>query len=174
MVLDARLKKITAEVSSRKGAAAFVKSREPGARLSDLERSQAEEFGAMLEGMYLMAAVDGEVSDEELGQLRASIAAIVDMKALEEGAGSLDELLRRFRADLSRDGWKARLDDVSRRIPTDDGKAFAFRLAAGVAMVDDNVESAEAAAIDAFAAAMNLPAEESQSILREVLDELFH
>jgi hypothetical protein len=173
MVLDARLKKLTAEVSSRKGAAAFVKSREPGASLNDLERTQADEFDAILEGMYLMAAVDGEISEEELEQLRASIAAIVDMKTLESGAGSLDTLLARFSEGLARDGWKARLADVARRIPTIDGKAFAFRLAAGVAMVDDNVESAEAAAIDAFATALDVSSEESQEILREVLDELF-
>jgi tellurite resistance protein len=170
MVLDPRLKKL-AGVSARKAAGAYVKSHSEAAGLTDLERGQAEEFEATLEAMFLMAAVDGDISEEELGQLRTSIAAVADLGALE--ATGLDRLLGEFGSRLERDGWKARLTDVARRIPTDDGRQFAFRLAAGVAMVDDSVENAEAAAIEAFAAALQISPEDSQALLREVLDEIF-
>jgi hypothetical protein len=42
-----------------------------------------------------------------------------------------------------------------------------------VAFVDDNVVHAEAAAIDALAGALGIPADDSQRILGEVQEELF-
>ncbi len=171
MVLDARLKKLATGISAAKAAKALAQSlRDPGT-LSDLEKQQAEEFKATLEAMFLMAAVDGEVAPEEVEQLRASIEAIVDMHVVEEL--KLEPLLEELNANLERDGWKARLDDVARRITTEDGKAYAFRLAAGVAFVDDHVAHAEAAAIEAFAATLGVEPDDSQAILREVYDELF-
>jgi hypothetical protein len=168
MVLDPRLKSL-AGVSARKAAAAFVKGHaEP---LNDLEQGQADEFRATLEAMFLMAAVDGDIADDEVAQLRASLAALTDLGELERAG--LDDMLSAFGQRLEAEGWKARLDDVAKRIPTVDGRTFAFRLAAAVAMVDDTVEHAEAAAIDAFAAALGIDGDESQQILREVVDELF-
>lgn len=169
MVLDPRLTKL-AGVSARKAAVAFAKAQQ-AEPLTDLERGQADEFVATLEGMFLMAAVDGEVSEDEMAQLRSSVAAIADLGALERGG--LETLIAGFATKLQADGWSARLSDVARRIPTQDGRIFAFRLAAGVAMVDDQVEHAEAAAIEAFASALELDAEDSQALLREVVEELF-
>jgi hypothetical protein len=173
MVLDARLARLAAGISARKAAKAFVREMTPDEDLSDLERSQSEEFKAILEGMFLMAAVDGEVASEEVSQLGASIAALMDMHQLEAVGVSLEDLLAGFADRLAQDGWTARLDAVAQRLPTRDGKAFAFRLAAGVAMVDDKVAHSEAAAIDAFATALHISPDESQQILREVVDELF-
>jgi hypothetical protein len=85
----------------------------------------------------------------------------------------LDQLLEGFAEKLACDGWHARLGEAVRRIPTNDAKAFAFRLAAGVALVDDNVAHAEAAAINSLAGAIGLSHEESQVVLNEVLEELF-
>jgi tellurite resistance protein len=171
MVLDARLKKLASGIAVAKAARALVRSRDPAEELTTLERQQADELKATLEAMFLMAAVDGEVAAEEVEQLRASIEAIVDMHAAE--GLELEPLLGEMNADLERDGWRARLEDVARRIPTDDGKAFAFRLAAGVAFVDDNVAHAEAAAIEAFASVMGIDPDTSQAIMRGVADELF-
>ncbi len=74
---------------------------------------------------------------------------------------------------LAKEGWKARLDAVAARLNTPESRTFAFRLAAGVAFVDDHVAHAEAAAIDALAAALALTAEESQEILSDVQETLF-
>jgi tellurite resistance protein len=170
MVLDARLKKLAGGISATKAARALARSHASEV-LSDLERQQADEFAATIEAMFLMAAVDGHVSTEEIGQLEASIAALADME-IASGL-RLRETLADLNARLGRDGWRARLEDVARRIPTPDGKAFAFRLAAGVAFVDDEVAHSEAAAIEAFAAALGLSSAESQEILRDVHEELF-
>ena len=120
-----------------------------------------------------MAAVDGEVAADEIGQLAASVQAIVDTSGgrvkLDLGP-TLDELA----THLKREGWKGRLDTLAdasglRRV----AQLPRSRLAAAVAFVDDNVVHAEAAAIDALAAALGIGADESQRILAEVQDELF-
>jgi hypothetical protein len=171
MVLDARLKKLAGGVSAEQAVRAHSRSLLPQESLSDVEKSQAEEFKATVEAMFLMAAVDGEVSPQELEQLTASIQAIIDMHAVR--GMHVDATLRDLNEKLARDGWRARLESVARRIVTPEGRDFAFRLAGGVAFVDDHVAHAEAAAIDALAAALELSSEESQAILREVADELF-
>lgn len=171
MVLDNRLRKLARGVSAEQAARAHAKSLVPGETLSDAERVQAAEFEATIEAMFLMAAVDGEVSSEEIDQLRASVEAISDMHAIE--GLSLDKTLDSLTEKLARDGWGSRLESVAGRIQSDEGKAFAFRLAAGVAFVDDMVAHAEAAAIDALAGKLGLSDEDSQSILREVQEELF-
>jgi len=171
MVLDARLTKLATGVSAKEAALAHAKSLQPGASLDEHESQQAEEFRATLEAMFLMAAVDGEISNEEMEQLAASVQAVVDMHAIDDLKlqATLDEL----NGLLEREGWAARLDSVASRLKTPEGRSFAFRLAAGVAFVDDHVAHAEAAAIDAFAAKLGLQADESQQILREVTEDLF-
>ncbi|MBI2390003.1 MAG: hypothetical protein HYV09_10470 [Deltaproteobacteria bacterium] len=171
MVLDQRLKKLATGVSAKEAARAHAKSLLPGESLSDAEQQMAEEFRATIEAMFLMAAVDGEISTEETDQLGASIQAIVDMHAIDDL--QLDKTLEDLGAKLGRDGWHARLESVAQRIQTDEGKAFAFRLAAGVAFIDDHVAHAEAAAIDALAAKLGISDDESNQILREVQEDLF-
>lgn len=171
MVLDTRLSKLAVGVSAEQAARAHAKSLVPGETLTTDEQAQAAEFEATIEAMFLMAAVDGEVSGEEIAQLSASIQAISDMHALD--GMSLEKTLASLGELLARDGWGGRLEAVAARIRTDEGKAFAFRLAAGVAFVDDLVAHAEAAAIDAFASKLGLSDEASQGILKEVQEELF-
>jgi uncharacterized tellurite resistance protein B-like protein len=171
MVLDARLKKLATGTTAAAAADAAAKSMRPGELLSDAQKAQADEFLATVEAMFLMAAVDGEISRPELEQLAASIQAIIDMHAVE--IDNIETTLEQMNHKLGRDGWRSRLDSVSRRIVSEDGRSFAFRLAAGVAFVDDHVAHAEAAAIEALAGALGLDRDESQAILYEVHDELF-
>src|SRR5262249_23989773 len=109
--------------------------------------------------------------DQELEQLRASVQAIADLHVV--SGDRVKELLDECGERLEKEGWHARLASIRGRIPTDEGRAFAFRLAGAVAFVDDHVAHAEAAAIDARAPARGLPPDESQAILREVAAELF-
>jgi hypothetical protein len=171
MVLDARLKKLAGGLSAAETVQNHSLSLLPGEALNDQQKSQAEEFKATVEAMFLMAAVDGVISEEELAQLTASIQAIIDMHAVR--GMEVDSALRELHEKLERDGWRARLESVAARIRSAEGRAFAFKLAGGVAFVDDHVAHAEAAAIDALAAALGFSSEESQAILREVADELF-
>jgi hypothetical protein len=170
MVLDARLAKLATGQSARDAARAFARSRNE--KLAAAERARADEFEAMLEAMFLMAAVDGEIAKDEVGQLAASVQAIVDTS---DGNFRIDlgQTLDALGARLSRDGWKGRLDSLAARLPTPESRAFAFRLAAGVAFVDDHVAHAEAAAIDALAGALTITSDDSQRILSEVQEELF-
>lgn len=173
MVLDERLQRLASDISVAKAARAFIRSRaERVTELTDLERAQADEFSSTLEAMFLMAAVDGSVSDAELTRVRATFEKLVvtagDTTRLDFGA-----LLDGFRQALEKDGWQARLASVAARIPTLDGRALAFKLASAVAFVDDQVESAEAAGIEALAAAFGLDADQSQELLKQAFDEVF-
>jgi len=172
MVLDARLKKLAGGLSAKDAANAYARSRSGEELLSAEEKAQAEEFAATIEAMFLMAAVDGEVSKDETAQLSASIEAVMDTSGAKR-APDLDAVLRELNLRLAKDGWKARLDAVGARLGSREARLFAFRLAAGVAFVDDNVAHAEAAAIDAFAAALGIAPDVSQDILVEVQEALF-
>jgi hypothetical protein len=171
MSLDARLRKLATGVSAGEAAHALAKSLRPGELLDDRSKAQAAEFEATLETMFLMAAVDGTVQREELEQLAASFQAIVDM--FEVKGLDLQHLLDRFNEKLARDGWRARLEAVASRITSPDARAFAFRLAAGVAFVDDHVAHAEAAAIEALSSVFGISRDDTQEILAEVHDEIF-
>jgi hypothetical protein len=183
MVLDIRLKKLARGLSVReaalaplqRAAGAWSRKGDPGHDpdgLRDDERAQAAEFEATIEAMFLMAAVDGEVTDAELGQLAASVEAMVDVSQPEQRV-KVDRLLGELNDRLAKEGWKARLDATAARLVGHEARTFAFRLAAGVAFVDDHVAHAEAAAIDALQAALALTADESQEILHDVQETLF-
>ena len=172
MVLDVRLKKLARGLSPQKALDAYALSQRDPESLRSEQRTHAAEFEATIEAMFLMAAVDDEVTDAELGQLAASVQAMIDL------AGSpvkvdVAKMLADLNDRLAKEGWKARLDAVAARLKNTEARSFAFRLAAGVAFVDDEVAHAEAAAIDALAAALVLSPEESQEILSDVQETLF-
>jgi hypothetical protein len=172
MVLDGRLTKLATGLSSREAAKAYAWSFAKGATLTAAERAHVDEFAATIEAMFLMAAVDGIVSDDEVAQLAASIEAMMDVTGNEKVL-DLDKTLFDLNKKLAKEGWKARLDTLPVRLRSREARAFAFRLAAGVAFVDDEVAHAEAAAIDAYTTALGLTNEEAQEILIDVQETLF-
>jgi Tellurite resistance protein TerB len=168
MDLDARLEKLGARALVTNAARAFVQTlRGP---VSDGERVLAEEFKAIVEAMFLLAAADGFVTDEEVAQLRSSITKMVSPEPVEAG---LDELMAGCLEKLTQDGWNSRVPEVARRLGSVESRSLAFRLAAAVAFVDNEVAPAEAEVIDALAASFGLSADDSQAILRDVVDDLF-
>jgi hypothetical protein len=171
MQLNDRLSKLATGVSVSDAIDAYLHQRAEGGEEIDFDAARTNELLAIVEIMFLMAAVDGEVADDEIQQLRASIEALADMR--ETPGLRLDETLATLNTKLSQEGWKRRLEDACSRLHAPDARSFAFRLAAGVAFVDDFVAHAEAAAIDALARALDLDREESQDILREVHETLF-
>ncbi len=171
MNLDDRLKKLATGISVTDAIDAYLaECVDRGDEIQDLDRARQEELLAIVEIMFLMAAVDGEISEEEIQQLHASIEALADMRAAKLNLGEVFDTLN---AKLGNEGWKRRLEDATSRLHTPDAKPFAFRLAAGVAFADDFVAHAEAAAIDALANALELGRDDSQTILREVHETLF-
>jgi len=170
MVLDARLANLATGVPVRDAVRAYRKRLDPHATLTQAEAAQASELDAIVELMFLMAAVDGEVAPEELQRLSASVEQILE--APSDELMGLDKRLDSLAEALRSDGWSARLHEAVQRIQSDDGRRLAFRLAVGVAFVDDHVAHAECAAIETLVTALRLD-EDAQQILREVADELF-
>jgi hypothetical protein len=172
MAIDVRIKKVAKGLSAERAADAFVRAREDPASVSPRDRDKADEFEATIEAMFLMAAVDGDLSKEEVSQLAASVDAF---SALDGSARKVDAgpLLATFNEKLGADGWNKRLASVASRLRDPESRAFAFRLAAGVAFVDDVVAHAEAAALEALASALQISAEESQEIMYDVREALF-
>ena len=173
MSIVARIKKIAKGLTATQAADAFVRAREEPATITPEQRGKADEFEATVEAMFLMAAVDGDLSEQELAQLAASIDAFAALGG--KGPTSIDAgpLLVSLNQKLEKEGWNKRLAAVAERLRDAESRAFAFRLAAGVAFVDDVVAHAEAAALEALASAFHIGAEESQEILYDVRDSLF-
>ncbi len=166
-----RIAKVAGGVSVDAAARAWER-RARGDALADEERAKVDELDATIEAMFLMAAVDGAVTRDEVGQLAASVQAWLDTRG-RGGTVNVDEMLVELSRRLERDGWTARLDDVARRLRGDEARSFAFRLATAVAFVDDHVAHAEAAAIDAISAALGLSRDAADAILHDVRDTLF-
>jgi methylmalonyl-CoA mutase N-terminal domain/subunit len=163
---------------SHEGAVrAYAKSLGP-LPLSDEERTLAAQTEACIECMYLMAAADGEVADQERMQLSASVRAMLE--PFEVGGSAelglpllkLNEQLDRFAKHLASEGLEPRIASVAGRLGTPEARCLAFCLAAAVAFVDDFVAAGEATAIDDFARALGLGSDESQYLLREVHERL--
>lgn len=171
--IGARIKKVAKGLSAQQAADAFVLAREDPASVSTAQRSKADEFEASVEAMFLMAAVDGDVSEEELAQLAASVDAFTSLEGKPGAKVDTPKMLVALDDKLSVDGWNKRLAAVAARLQDKEARAFAFRLAAGVAFVDDHVAHAEAAALEAMASALAISADESQEILYDVREALF-
>jgi hypothetical protein len=171
MPIRERVAKIASGVSVDAAARAWER-RADGHALDGEEQSRAEELDATVEAMFLMAAVDGTVTQDEVAQLAASLQAVLDVRG-RGGKLDVEQMLVELSRRLEREGWTARLDQVARRLGTEEARTFAFRLAAAVAFVDDHVAHAEAAAIDAFTSAFDLTSETADALLHEVRDSLF-
>jgi tellurite resistance protein len=173
MSIGARIKKVAKGLSAQKSADAFVRAHEDPASVSPAQRNKADEFEATVEAMFLMAAVDGDLAGEELSQLAASIDAFASIDGKPTAKIDTSKLLLAMNDKLAHDGWNARLAAVAKRLQDREARAFAFRLAAGVAFVDDHVAHAEAAALEAMASALAISADDSQEILYDVREALF-
>lgn len=176
-MLGDRLAELIRSGSHEGAVRAYAKSLGP-LPLSDEELALASQTEACIEGMYLMAAADGQVENQERMQLSASVRAMLE--PFEGGGGAelglpllkLNEAVERFAGDLEREGMERRIQNVAARLGTPEARCLAFCLAAAVAFVDDFVAAGEATAIDDFARALGLGADESQYLLREVHERL--
>lgn len=173
MSIGARITKIAKGLSAKDAADAFVRASSEPMSLSPAQQAKAEEFEATVEAMFLMAVVDGEMADDEAAQLAASIDAIAETAQGAKARVDASALLARLNDKLGAEGWNKRLAAVAAKLTHREARAFAFRLAAGVAFVDDHVAHAEAAALEAFASALALTPDESQELLYDVRDTLF-
>jgi hypothetical protein len=128
-----------------------------------------EQVEAVLEAMFLMAVVDGEVSEIEIRQFARSCEPLVG----EVSEGDVEGTLMTMAGTLADEGWPKRVEAVGKVLAGSAVRDQAFRLAVAVALVDDYVANAEAAAIDALSSALSLGAEHSDALVKQVYGELF-
>lgn len=124
---------------------------------------------AVLEAMFLVAAVDGHVSTLEVAQFAEGVEAVLGADA----DGDVQALVRKMADRLSEEGWQKRLASVERALVGTEHAEQAYRLAASVAFVDDAIEHAEAAALEALAGAFGISDDRAHAIMGEVRAELF-
>ncbi len=140
------------------------------AALAALARDVSQEArGAVLEAMFLMAAVDDEVSEVEIRELARACAPLVG----ELSSGDVEGLLMSMHATLAEDGWERRARSVGAALAGGPAAETAFSLAARVALADDYVVGAESDAMDALADALGVDADRRAELLRAAFDELF-
>ncbi len=124
---------------------------------------------ALVETAFLIAAVDGEVSALEVAQFGGAIEA-----AFGEGSDhDPTDLLSQMSKRLESEGWDKRMKAVARALEGSENAELAYRIAVGVAFVDDNVAHAEAAALEAFARALGVSDERAHAVMSDVRQELF-
>jgi uncharacterized tellurite resistance protein B-like protein len=140
---------------------------------ADLSGSDAPpsppEIEAILEVMFLMAAVDGEVSEEEIRQFAQSCEPLVGEMTEADVEGTLVGMS----GLLAEEGWDRRARQVGAVLQPSAFRELAFRMAVAVAMVDDYVAGAEAAAIDTLAGSFGIDPERASQLMRAVYKDLF-
>jgi tellurite resistance protein len=123
----------------------------------------------VVEAMFLLAAVDGRVTTLEVAQFAEGVETVLGADA----PADIEELVKSLAARLATEGWDRRLAAVKQSLAGSSLAETAYRLAAAVAFVDDVIEHAEAAALEALASALGIGEERAAAILREVRADLF-
>ena len=124
---------------------------------------------AMIEITFLVAAVDGKVTALEVAQFAEAVETIFGAGA----DGDTDVLVGRMAERLAKEGWGPRMAAVEKALAGSEHRETAYRLAAGVAFVDDTIAEAEAEALDRLARGLGISGERADVIMTEVHDELF-
>ena len=100
----------------------------------------AEQIDVLLEIAYLVTAVDGRLADEELAAFGAIAARLRGSDALT--IADLDALLQRYGSHVERDEIEARVKLLAPTLPRE-LHAVVYRLALGLAFVDQDPSEAE-------------------------------
>lgn len=175
-MLGPRLAKLVTDDHAKVAIVGWAKSFVRVGDLNEVERDHAREVEAAFEAMYLMANADGDLAQDELALLSASLGSMVEAC---EGAGAsrselglpvlkLGELISRFERRLAAEGMPARWRSVAERLVSVPSRRLAYRLAAGVAFADDFVAHGEVEALDALGEALGFAKDEALATLKEV------
>lgn len=137
-----------------------------GARAAEVG---ADERGAVLEAMFLMAAVDGDVSEVEIRELARACRPLVG----DVSSGDVEGMLLSMHAVLAEEGWERRARSIGGALAGSAVAELAYSLAVRVALADDYVVGVESDAMDTLADALGLDLDRRGALLREAYDELF-
>jgi tellurite resistance protein len=97
----------------------------------------ADAFAGIIEAGFLMAAADGELDESELETIAGAIMGLIEDVTEKE----IRKILEGAYKSLVKDGWEVRLEKVARRLADsdkDDAAWVALKIAALVAMADDD------------------------------------
>jgi len=143
------------------------RNRKGGARQRSLPGVLAQSLSGVAEAGFLMAAADGEISEEELLVVAAVVAGALDGQVTE------DQLMDIFEAcdnALENDGWEARAEVMASHIEGDEARQLALFTAAAVLIADDSfTEGDEDEAFLQLAEALGASSDEAAGAIEEAL-----
>lgn len=133
--------------------------------LSPEEEQTAEQVLATFEAAFLVAAADGELSDDEVGELSELLAHMTDGQV---GEADLAELIDTYAEALQTDGFEGRVGAVAETLTDADMRRAAFVTASGLAYVDGEIHEAEEQVFTALADAFEIPEAEANELLDKI------
>jgi tellurite resistance protein len=123
-----------------------------------------EEADTVLELAYLMTAVDGRLADEELPAYR-EVASWIRGEAVSDADFGL--LLERFSSNLEKGAIEERVRVVAPKVPPQ-LKEVAFKVAIGLALVDQEASPEEDALMGILFEGLGLDGERAEVLAEEV------
>ena len=112
---------------------------------------------AVLEAAFLAAAADGELTDDEVEQLAASIDSVLETEATDEELG---QLLDEYQSRCESEGFEARVAAVGQALRGSEAAGAAYVLASGIALLGDGETEDEDAVVGALGEALGLSADQ--------------
>ena len=132
-----------------KGGRLAAAQDEVSGRIDDRHLAAVQRVSPMVEVMYLMMAIDGDVGEEERASIQGALKLLTDGMVSNE---HLDGMLADFDALARQEGVEARLQAIGNRICRDRlDRETAFSLAAAVAMADGQVAEEESLLVTSIA-----------------------
>ena len=138
---------------------------DPKGDLSEKDRKGAEVISALFECVFLVAAADGKIADEEAEELVEVLTDLTDGKMKE---ADIDAVADACAKKLEREGFAEAIASAAGRLDDDELRRIAFVMATGVAFVDGTVDPREEALFGALADALKLPRDEALDLLNRV------
>ena len=127
-------------------------------------QAAVERVSPLVEVMYLMMVIDGDIGDDERTAIQGAIKMLTDGMI----AGSeLDQLLAGFSGLVEQQGVEGRLQAIGNRICRDRlDRETAFTLAAAVAVADGKVVEEETLLVNSIAEWFGISSQRCKEILR--------
>ena len=126
----------------------------------ECEAEQATLFAGMVEGAYLMAMADGELTQEETDAIADGLYKLTDISE-----SALGTLLGVAIARHENEGQAARIAALGDAIPDQDHRRGAFLVASAVSWKGGGIGVKQGLALQALARAFDIPTNEMHKIL---------
>jgi uncharacterized tellurite resistance protein B-like protein len=151
--------------STAKSAMEARESKAPLATNGDDDERAGRHALATFDAAFLMAAVDGVVSNEEIEELAEVLSALTDGATTDEDLGYL---LENFGIALEQEGLDERLANIAEALDTEPSRRLAFVTACGIAYLDEQITEEEEALFAKLARALRIPEDEANALLDEI------